>query len=49
MRYHEGKFYVYFGTSDEGFFMTTAKDVAGPWEPLTQVWKVKGWDDPCPF
>lgn len=49
MRYHNGKFYVYFGTPDEGFFMTTAKDVAGPWEPLTQVWKVKGWDDPCPF
>ena len=49
IRYHAGKFWVYFGTPDEGFFMTTAKDVAGPWEPLSPVMKAKGWDDCCPF
>ncbi len=49
LRHHDGKFWVYFGTPDEGFFVTTAKDVAGPWEPLESVWKVKGWDDCCPF
>src|SRR5579862_194498 len=34
IRYHDGKFWVYFGTPDEGYFMTTAESPAGPWEPL---------------
>ncbi len=49
IRYHDGRFWIYFGTPEEGFFMTTAKDPAGPWEPLHALWKVKGWDDCCPF
>ena len=31
LRYHGGKYWVYFGTPDEGFFMSTATDPAGPW------------------
>lgn len=49
IRHHAGRFWVYFGAPDEGLFMTTATDPAGPWEPLHQVWKVSGWNDPCPF
>jgi beta-xylosidase len=49
IRYHNNKFWIYFGTPDEGFFMTTAVNPAGPWAPLKSVWKVKGWDDCCPF
>lgn len=49
IRYHDGKFWVYFGTPDEGFFMSTAKDPAGPWEPLHRVFAEAGWDDCCPF
>lgn len=49
IRYHDGKFWIYFGTPDEGYFMTTAKDPGGPWEPLHQVLNAGGWDDPCPF
>ena len=49
IRYHEGKFWVYFTTMDEGVFMTTAENPAGPWEPLTRVWDAQGWDDPTPF
>ena len=49
IRYHAGKFWVYFNTPDEGFFMTTATNPAGPWEPLTCLWHTQGWDDPCPF
>ena len=49
LRHHAGKFWVYFGTPDEGYFMTTATDVAGPWAPLTQLKKSAGWDDCCPF
>jgi beta-xylosidase len=49
IRYHEGKFWIYFGTPDEGFFMTTATNPAGPWGPLHALWKVQGYDDCCPF
>lgn len=49
MRYHKNKFWVYFGTPDEGYFMSTATNPAGPWEPLHQVLKADGWDDCCPF
>jgi beta-xylosidase len=49
IRYHAGKFWVYFGTPDEGFFMSTATNAAGPWTPLHPLWKTNGWDDGCPF
>src|SRR5512138_3414802 len=49
IRYHDGKFWVYFGTPEEGYFMSTAKDAAGPWTPLHRVMGEAGWDDCCPF
>ncbi|HEX8234826.1 MAG TPA: glycoside hydrolase 43 family protein [Abditibacteriaceae bacterium] len=49
MRYHDNKFRVYFGTADEGYFMTSAANPAGPWAPLTSFMKESGWDDCCPF
>ncbi|NLR77155.1 glycosyl hydrolase 43 family protein [Chitinophaga eiseniae] len=49
IRYYKHKFWVYFGTPDDGFFMSTATNPAGPWTPLHQVWKVSGWDDCCSF
>ncbi|HEX8343007.1 MAG TPA: glycoside hydrolase 43 family protein [Tepidisphaeraceae bacterium] len=49
IRHHEGKFWVYFASPDEGIFVTTATDPAGPWEPLHLMWKVSGWNDLCPF
>jgi len=49
IRYHNGKFWVYFCTPNEGFFMSTATNPAGPWEPLHKMWGVSGWDDCCPF
>jgi beta-xylosidase len=49
IRYHGGRFWIYFGTPDEGFFVTTAKNPHGPWEPLQCVLKEAGWDDCCPF
>ncbi len=49
IRYHDKKFWIYFGTPDEGYFMTTAKKPEGPWAPLTQILNEKGWDDCCPF
>jgi beta-xylosidase len=49
IRFHGGRYWIYFGTPDEGFFMTSAANPAGPWEKLTPVMQAKGWDDCCPF
>ena len=49
IRHHDGRFWVYFNTPDEGFFVTSATNPAGPWEPLTAMWRVTGWNDVCPF
>jgi beta-xylosidase len=49
IRFHAGKFWVYFTTMDEGVFMTTATNAAGPWSSVTRIWDKQGFDDPCPF
>ncbi|WPU90938.1 glycoside hydrolase 43 family protein [Mucilaginibacter sabulilitoris] len=49
IRYYKNRFWVYFGTPDDGFFMSSASSAAGPWEPLHQVWKITGWDDCSSF
>ena len=49
IRYHDGTYYVYFCTPDEGLFMSTATDPNGPWSPLHCVKRVAKWEDPCPF
>jgi beta-xylosidase len=49
IRYHNGLYYVYFCTPEEGLYMSTAKDPHGPWAPLHLVKRVEKWEDPCPF
>ena len=49
IRYHNGLYYVYFCTPEEGLYMSTAKDPHGPWAPLHLVRRVEKWEDPCPF
>ncbi|MBA3947661.1 MAG: glycosyl hydrolase 43 family protein [Herpetosiphonaceae bacterium] len=49
IRYHDGRYWVYFCTPDEGLFMSTAASPAGPWAPLKQLFPWAGWDDCCPF
>lgn len=49
IRYHAGRFYVYFCTPDEGLYMSTAEDARGPWSPLHLVKRVEKWEDPCPL
>lgn len=45
LRHHDGRFYLFFGTPDEGYFMTSAPHAQGPWEPLICLLNEKGWDD----
>lgn len=49
IRFYKNKFWVYFCTPDEGFFMSSSANPAGPWAPLHKMWEIKGWDDCCPF
>lgn len=49
IRWHDGRFWVYFCTPDEGLFMTSAERPEGPWSKLLLVKAVKKWEDPCPF
>lgn len=45
LRHHDGRFHLFFGTPDEGYFMTSAPRPDGPWEPLTCLLAENGWDD----
>lgn len=49
IRYHDGKFWVFYGDPDVGIFMSTATDPAGEWSPFHLVQEGKGLIDPCPF
>lgn len=49
IRYHDKKFWVFFGAPDEGIFMSNTEDPFGKWSPLHRVKEIKGWIDPCPF
>ena len=49
IRYHANRFWVYFGTPDQGLFRSTSTNPAGPWTPVQLVLAESGWDDPCPF
>ncbi|MCG7347238.1 glycoside hydrolase family 43 protein [Sphingomonas sp. ACRSK] len=49
IRHHNSRFYVYWATIDEGVFMATAGDPAGPWSKPVQVIDERMLEDPCPF
>lgn len=49
IRYHAGEFWIFFPMPDEGIYVTTAEDPAGPWSEPWCLQKAKGWIDPCPF
>lgn len=49
IRYHDGLYYIYFCTPDEGLFMSTAEDPKETWSELHLVKAVEKWEDPCPF
>lgn len=52
IRYHDGKFYVFFCSPTEGLYMTCAENPEGPWSDLLFVAEGntgRGWEDPCPF
>jgi beta-xylosidase len=49
LRYHNGRYYVYWPTPQEGIFMATATRPEGPWSAPVAVISGAGFEDPCPF
>ncbi|MGN0316745.1 MAG: family 43 glycosylhydrolase [Lachnospira sp.] len=49
IRYHEGKFFVFFPMPDEGIYVTTATNPLGKWSEPVNIRPGAGWIDPCPF
>jgi beta-xylosidase len=47
--YKAGTFYVFFTTPDEGVYVSSAANPAGPWSPVTRLISGAGWDDPAPL
>lgn len=49
IRKHNGLFYIYFPTPDEGIFVITAPKITGPWSEPVAVISGPNLEDPCPF
>ena len=49
IRFHEGKFWIFYPTPDEGIFLVTASKPTGPWSEPHCVKAGKGLIDPCPL
>lgn len=49
LRFHEGKYWVFYGDPDFGLFMSNAQNPSGPWKDPVCIKEAKGRIDPCPF
>jgi beta-xylosidase len=49
LRFHAGKFWIFFPMPDEGVYVTTTDDPAGKWSEPHLVQEGKGLIDPCPL
>ncbi len=49
IRFQAGKYWIFFPTPDEGIFLVTAENPAGPWSEPHCVQAGKGLIDPCPL
>ncbi len=49
IRFHAGKFWIFFPTPDEGIYITTSTDPRGQWGEPHLVQAGKGFIDPCPL
>ena len=49
LRFHDGKYWIYYGDPDIGIMMTNTEDIYGEWSPVKCVKEGIGLIDPCPF
>jgi beta-xylosidase len=49
IRFHAGKYWIYYPDPDFGIYLVTATDPRGPWSAPVLVKGGRGIIDPCPF
>ncbi len=49
IRYHDGRYSIYYGDPDFGIYVLTAADPRGPWAEPVLVKAGRGLIDPCPL
>ena len=49
IRFHAGKYWIFFPTPDEGIYVITAKRPTGPWSKPHHLLEGRGLIDPCPL
>ena len=49
IRFHDGKFWIFFPMVEDGIYVTTATDPRGTWSEPYCLLPGKGLIDPCPF
>jgi beta-xylosidase len=49
IRYHDGRFQIFYPDPDHGIFVVTAADPAGPWSRPHPLKTGRGLIDPCPL
>ncbi len=49
LRFHQNRYWIFYGDPDLGVFMLRSENPAGPWNPPRLVHQAKGWIDPCPL
>jgi len=49
IRFHAGRFWIFFPMPDEGIYFVTAEHPAGPWSEPHRVQAGRGMIDPCPL
>jgi beta-xylosidase len=49
IRFHDGRFWIYYPDPDRGISLVTARDPRGPWSRPVLVKAGKGLIDPCPL
>ncbi|WP_327314218.1 glycoside hydrolase family 43 protein [Streptomyces sp. NBC_01235] len=49
LRWHDDRFWIFWGDPDQGIFQVNAPEIRGPWTRPHLVKKGKGLIDPCPL
>ncbi|MDP8998640.1 MAG: glycoside hydrolase 43 family protein [Myxococcota bacterium] len=49
IREHDGTFYIFFPTPDEGIYVVTSPSPLGPWSVPSLLVAGAGFEDPCPL
>ena len=49
IRFHAGRYWVFYSLPDEGIFVSCAREPTGEWSEPWCLQASPGWIDPCPF